>query len=280
MKARLVRWMDVAAGRVRDAIERRELSRWANAPFGATPKEQPEAYRRLWDEARAKKYPDVDAFEQACGAAIDSEWLDRLALTTQVTIKASDICYQHGRVLYAAVTRYVRTQGGRQLNVLETGTARGFSSVCLARAMQDSGATGKILTFDVLPHDVPMLWNCLLDVDGPRTRAQLLADWSDLVDTFIVFERGDTRRTLAGLAAPRVHIAFLDAVHEYEYVMAEYAAVRGRQRPGDLLLFDDYTPSRYPGVVAAADEICRVDGYRTTIVRAHEHRGYLVAEKQ
>ena len=224
--------------------------------------------------------PAVDAFEKTCGVAIEREWLDRLALLTEVVVKRSPVSYQHGRVLYAALRRYAGERASQHLNIVETGTARGFSALCLARALSDAGGSGKILTFDVLPHDSRIYWNCIRDTEGRSTRRELLADYSDLMERYIVFHRGDARRELQKVAFPRVHFAFLDSVHTYDQVRAEFAAIRGRQRAGDMLVFDDYTPARYVGVVKAADEICRVDGYRPLLVRVDEGRGYLIADKQ
>ena len=36
--------------------------------------------------------------------------------------------------------------------ILETGTARGFSAICMAKALEDNNKDGLILTYDVLPH--------------------------------------------------------------------------------------------------------------------------------
>src|SRR5439155_2072863 len=101
---------------------------------------------------------------------------------------------------------------------------------------------GKILSVDVLPHDVQILWNCIRDVDGPRTRADLLGDYRELLEPYVLFQRGDSKHQLPRMRLPRIHMAFLDTVHTYQHVMAEFASIRGRQTAGDLLFFDDYTP--------------------------------------
>ena len=152
--------------------------------------------------------------------------------------------------------------------------------MCLARALSDADASGKVITFDVLPHDVGILWNCVRDADGPCSRAELLADYADLVERYVVFVRGDTRRELARTCFPRVHAAFLDSVHTYAHVMAEFDCIRAGQKAGDILFFDDYTAAAYPGVVKAADEICATAGYAKTVVEAHAGRRYLIAVKE
>ena len=272
--------VDHGLDRLRAGLERRADRRYAVAPFCDAPLAPPAEYERVWGEAKARAYPAVDAYEAASGAAIDPAWFHRLALLTQVTIKRSEICYQHGRLLYAALAHYARTLVRDNLTIVETGTARGFSALCLAKALADTGATGKIVTFDVLPHDVRILWNCVRDADGPRTRAELLSDYAALVEPHVIFHRGDTGREMTKTSFTRVHFAFLDSVHTYDHVMAEFASIRGRQTAGDMLLFDDYTADSYPGVVRAADEICETGGYSRTVIAANPQRGYLIAEKQ
>lgn len=68
-------------------------------------------------------------------------------------------------------------------------------------------------------------------------------------------------------------------VHTDEHVMAEFFSIRDQQRTGDVLFFDDYTPDLFPGVVAAADRICREHGYAGVAIEAEPRRRYLVARK-
>ena len=253
--------------------------KYGYAPLCETPLAQPSEYYRLWHEAKSRTYPSVDRYEQDCEAAIEPDWFHQLALLTQVVIKRSELCYQHGRLLYSTLVRYIRTQGRDHLTVVDTGTARGFSALCLAKALHDMGATGKVVTFDVLPHNVKIFWNCVRDADGPRTRESLLKDYSGLIKRYLIFQRGDTYQELAKMSFPRVNFAFLDSVHSYDHVMAEFSSIRDLQKTGDIILFDDYTLGVYPGVVRAADEICLTHGYLKNVVTANTQRRYLVAEK-
>ena len=38
---------------------------------------------------------------------LNKDWLDNLALKTQVVIKNSEINYQHGRILYSELSEYI-----------------------------------------------------------------------------------------------------------------------------------------------------------------------------
>src|SRR3546814_8403033 len=83
----------------------------------------------------------------------------------------------------------------------------------MARALQDAGAGGYVVTVDQLPHDRPMLWNCIDDHEGPRTRAQLLSDYPELLSR-IVFLRGRSDEVIKTLDLSRINFAFLDATHK------------------------------------------------------------------
>jgi predicted O-methyltransferase YrrM len=240
-----------------------------------------EAYQVLASEVSANSYPEIDRFEQSTGYAIEQTWLHDLALHTQVVVKKSPLCYAHGRLLYSALSRYLATiPKSEGITILETGTARGFSSLCMARALEDSDRIGKVITCDVLPHRTAMYWNCIDDWERKKTREELLRPWGSLADKYIFFMQGDTQVILPRLNMGRVHFAFLDGAHSKADVLFEFGQVTGYQKAGDVIVFDDYTPSQFPGVVAAIEEVCDKYGYDCEKTFAHSGRGYAVAIKQ
>jgi hypothetical protein len=91
---------------LRSRLERLINTRWYDFPFGRQPHASQEEYLQRAAEARQQRYPEIEAYEQQTGFALDAdqdaEWLHELALHTQVVIKKSPLCYAHGRVLYSA----------------------------------------------------------------------------------------------------------------------------------------------------------------------------------
>jgi predicted O-methyltransferase YrrM len=245
--------------------------RWNNHPFGTAPRGSPSDYLDLFEDTRKKSFPDIDAIEQSTRFAVDTTWLDRLALHTQIVKKNSELTYAHGRLLYSLMRR--RIQNEKHVVALETGTARGFSALCMAKAMQDSGVDGFILSLDVLPHHRRIVWNCIDDTEKLKTRAELLEPWSDLLK-HIVFVQGDTRSTLPRIGLQRIQFAFLDAQHIERSVLQEYDCIKAVQQTGDMIIFDDVTPKTFPGVVAAVDQIDAKGEYSVTRLPISDQRGY------
>ena len=68
----------------------------------------------------------------------DREFVDELALATQVVPKDEQLDWSHGYLLHAALGSYLRrTPSDRPVTIFETGTARGFSAICMAQALRD-----------------------------------------------------------------------------------------------------------------------------------------------
>ena len=218
----------------------------------------PRIYKELWEKAKSKVYKEIDDYELSTGYAIDKDWYHNLALHTQVVIKGSELCYEHGRVLYSTLRRFLQDRDS--VRIVETGTARGFSALCMAKAIQDSGKTGSIVTHDILPHNTKMYWNCIDDHEGEKSRAELLAPWDTSMITFVT---GNSKTTLK---TQECDFAFLDGAHTYEDVKAEYAKLIGPK----VVVFDDYTPSQFPGICRAVDEI------KLHKIYLRSNRGYVI----
>jgi len=254
--------------------------RWYSSPLAKTIKASKDEYLKIWENAKSKKYKIIDNFEEETGFKIDESWYHNLALHTQVVIKKSDIVYVHGRLLYASLRKYLSETSEKNINIIETGTARGFSSLCMAKALRETDICAKILTFDVLPHNHKMFWNCIDDHEGKKTRAELLNNYKDLTEKYIWFHQGNTKVEMPKLQIDRVHFAFLDSAHDYYYLISEFNNLKNKQQIGDVIFFDDYTPKMFPGVVKAIDEICEKYNYSKQIIKVSDARAYVIAKKQ
>ena len=266
-------------------IDQMAYLKYFNQPLTSLPISSFQNYKNLSQIAEKNTYSidSIDILENDNGFLVDKDWLNTLAFNTQIVVKKSELNYGHGRVLYSVLRNYLSTlkQGNKSINIIETGTALGFSSVCMAKALSDSGFEGLICTIDVIPHFKKMFWNCAADhVKGEQTRDDLLSDWADLVERYIIFIQGYTKHILPKIALSRINFAFLDGAHIYEDVLYEFNIISERQKKGDVVVFDDYNEKKFPGVVNAVKKIARSKKYDILIVpNKNTLRDYVIAKK-
>ena len=248
--------------------------------FGKRPIASKDKYLKLFMKTIKTKNIYLDNIEEKNGFSVNTEWFNELSLVTQTCIKKSDLNFNHGRLLYSYLSKYISEfiETKSDLTILETGTARGFSSICMSKAIIDRKTRGKIITIDCLPHNKKMFWNCISDAEGKKTRQELLYKWQ-LELSNIIFIQGWTIETLKRLGINRVHFAFLDAQHTKDSVLKEFSFIEKRQLKGDMIFFDDVTPNLFDGVCEAVKEIKKNYSYEVEILEFDKNRGYAIAKK-
>ena len=209
--------------------------------------------------------------------------IDKIALPTQIGIKKSKMLFLHGYLLYIALDKYLKDNPDIEfINILETGTAKGFSSLCMAKALYDNKRNGKIYTIDILPNNIKMYWNSIKDFEGKKSRPELLDDFKHLLK-YITFVTGNTLDILKNIDK-RIHFAFLDARHDYKHLNFELQWTNSHQKTNDVIICDDYTiynngSYQYPGIIKAIDKFT---GYNKKIFYGNDgtkKRGYVFMKK-
>ena len=236
-----------------------------------------EKYLEIFNKIKNKTYSNIDTYEKSKEFNLNKDWLDNLALKTQVVIKNSEINYQHGRILYSELSEYI-SQKNYFFNIIETGTARGFSSICMAKALLDRKKDGKIFTVDILPHNKKIIWNCIEDFNGKSTRIELLNNWNKLFK-YIEFKQGRSEKILKKIELDRIHFAFLDGAHNKKTVKYEFEWVAKRQLKNDIIVFDDYMMSQFNEIVQLVNEIEKKKLYFVKKIHSDPKRAYAIAYK-
>ena len=250
-----------------------------NNPFGLKKLGSKDEYLKLFYQIKDKKYDLIDKIEKQNNFSLNKDWLDNLALQTQIVKKDSQLNYQHGRVVYSYLRKYLLSKDKQEkINIFETGTARGFSSICMAKALIDSGHRGTVNTIDIIPNKKKIYWNCISDADGKKTRLELLNSWRKELQ-YINFIEGTTSRQMRKLKFEKIDFAFLDAQHDKESVIEEYNFVKRHQTRGDIIIFDDVS-KKFNEIMEAIDLIKKENYYNISILEfSDEKRGYAIAEK-
>lgn len=193
----------------------------------AKTKRSPEEVKRTFDYDR-RLLPHELLAEREAGVTALEDAIPKTGLT--VGYPAWNLLYYS---LRCAVTRPAPV-------VVETGTNQGYSTIVLAQALEELGATSKVVTCDVDPE--------MTELARANVEAAGLAHRVD-------FRVGDSLEILAEVVSSvdRVDFAFLDGDHSAEHVFREFQALYPKVRPpGSTVYFDNTTSG---GVAEALDRI-------------------------
>ncbi len=213
-----------------------------------------EAYEAAFQTARLLEYPEVDAFEQRMGYAIERQRLENAARVLACPLKTHPPHWQHGRVIYAATRKYLESVSG-PLTMLDIGTAKGFSALMLQLACDDQYRNAvHVVSVDVVDPASRELRNTVAELDGPLTLKDIIGPW--MLDTSFLKSTGiEYLRT----HAEHIHVAFVDGKHDGHVVRQEGVLLSERQRTGDLAMFDDCQMPAVSQSVVSLEEFYRFE---------------------
>jgi predicted O-methyltransferase YrrM len=230
-----------------------------------------EDYGRAFARECEHAYPLVDALEQTiCGYAVARATLLAAARVLACPVKAHDPNWQHGRVLYAVARQYLAPLKRRVL-MLDIGTAKGFSALCLQWALNDSAVQGTVVSVDVIDPCSRVSRNTVAEVEGLKTLREILAPWPE--SDVIHFEHCTGLDWLSRYAG-RVDFAFVDGKHAADVVWKEGTFLADRQQTGDVVVFDDVHLPLIRSAVAS------LSAYRVEWVTILPQRAYAIARRK
>lgn len=228
-------------------------------------------YRAVFNAELERDYPMIDALEKDAGYALGNERYLTAAWYLACPLKVNPPNWQHGRVLYALTRKYLADCTG-PVELLDIGTAKGYSALCLLWALQDSGVHGRVTSVDVLDPLGEERRNTVAECDGPKTLAEILAPWPET--KAIDFLQSTGRKWLTENPR-RINVAFVDGKHSYDAVSWEGALLAERQQAGDLVIFDDVQLSDVSMAVMG------LSSYTVTYVDViPKHRAYAIARRK
>ena len=79
-----------------------------NDIFGKKPLKTKQHYLDLHKKALKNQNPKVAKYENQLGFSLDNEWFNDVSLVTQTCIKNSPLNFNHGKILYTLVSKYIQ----------------------------------------------------------------------------------------------------------------------------------------------------------------------------
>lgn len=229
-----------------------------------------DAYQEAFEAERKVRYPIITLFEGNWGYKIDKKRLEAAARVLACPVKVNPPNWQHGRIIYTMLCKYLRSYVGERPLLIDIGTAKGFSALMMKWASDDAGVKCTIRSTDVIDPEARVPRNTVADCDGPKTLYEILEPWPESKDIEF-FQLGGA--TMMSQNSDRINFAFVDGKHKYDSVKVESGILRIRQKKGDMILFDDV---HIPGVAQAVEEL---RDYQKDFIAVNAHRRYCIAER-
>ena len=237
-------------------------------------------YLKIFKEAKLNRNLEIKKLEKEFGFSIKKRWLDKLAFKTQIVKKKSKIDYQHGRLIYSILRKKLKNfNKNKKFRILEVGTARGFSSVVMSKAINDSKKKGNIFTIDIIPNRKKIYWNTIDDLKGPQTRENLLKNYKKYTK-IIKFLTGSSLDIIKKIKFKRLNFVFLDGNHDFYNVKNEYDLVKNLQKKSDILFLDDVTAGSFDGIIDLLKIIKKENKYMIKEITSNPIRGYAILTKK
>ena len=166
------------------------------------------------------------------------------------------INYERGILLYSLIAKY------KPKNVLEIGTAEGYSTLCMAWAMVDHDINGKIFTIDPKPFDTPIEREITWEKNPEHNTVSLSTkelwnkfadkEWIKKIEVLTGFSGEILQKKTKEL--PKMDMGFIDGHHAYEAVIHDFYAFLQIASENFYLLFDDYNPNENSDVTKVINE--------------------------
>jgi hypothetical protein len=168
----------------------------------------------------------------------DKEFLKLSELTPMYSdnVEAHRINYERGILLYALIAKY------KPQNVLEIGTAKGYSTLCMAWAMHDYDIPGTIYAIDpALDTKFEIKINDEIDIlTTPQLWKKIApSEWISKIKPMV----GYSGEIMHKHKFPQIDFAYIDGHHVYKAVEHDFYAFLKISSEDFRILFDDYALS-------------------------------------
>ena len=190
------------------------------------------------------------------------------------------INYERGILLYSLIAKY------KPKNVLEIGTAEGYSTLCMAWAMVDHDINGKIFTIDPKPFDTPIEREITWEKNPEHNTVSLSTkelwnkfadkEWIKKIEVLTGFSGEILQKKTKEL--PKMDMGFIDGHHTYEAVIHDFYAFLQTASENFYLLFDDYNPNENRDVTKVINEEV-VPNFDVTLIKTNAKQQFKEANE-
>ena len=197
-------------------------------------------------------------------------WLKDIILKTAITLPASKLSsnFNYGIILYNYLLNILQNLNDKNkvFNILEIGTARGFSALLMSDAINQTNTKAKILSIDVIDHNKDFFQNTYIS-NSKVSRKKIFEtlDKKDELTKNIICLKGDTYSDLSKIIFNKIDFMFIDGEHNQKFLERELEYGDKYLDLNGVIVVDDYSESIFPEVVKTVQTFKEQNKYDLTL---------------
>ena len=176
----------------------------------------------------SKEYNNSDA---------DLNFIKSLGFKSQLVNKKSPVDFSHGPLLFHIINAHPK----KYLRIMEIGTAKGFSALCMSKALSNKKKEGIIISNDIIHNQSKRHWNDTEDLNGKVSRDSFIRDNYNDLRSKIMFLSCTSFNLPHIVDLPEIDIWFFDGVHQPKTIYIEFKIALTSCHEDTIFIFDDCT---------------------------------------
>lgn len=210
---------------------------------------------------------------------IKEDKFKKMAIFTGIDLPAKNdgSNFNHGIILYKILDEFIKKKNNN-FEIIEVGTARGYTSLCMSQAINDNNDNSKILSLDVIPNNKKFFQRTYLG-NEKVSRSKILENFSNKLLENIIFLQSDTFSDLDKIVFHNLKFAFIDGEHNYKYLIKELNFCKNNMSDNGLIVVDDFNTSDFSEVVECVKKFSNENNYNLKIINYGDKSNFAVINK-
>ncbi len=210
---------------------------------------------------------------------IEKEKFKNIAITSSIDLPASNdrSNFNHGIILHNLLDNFIKNNN-RNFEILEIGTSRGYTSLCMSQALLDNKDSSKIISLDVIHNNKKFFQKTYLG-NKKVSRLEILENISFELLKNINFIQADSYTDLKKIIFHNLRFAYIDGEHTFKYLIKELKYCNESLLKGGMIVVDDYNEKDFSDVVKCVHFFSDKYNYNLEIIKYGYDSNFAVLNK-
>ena len=186
--------------------------------------------------------------------------------------------FNHGIILCKLLDDYIKNNN-KNFEILEVGSARGYTSLCMSQAIINNQDKSKIFSLDVIGNNNKFFQKTYIG-NKKVSRSDILKNFSHELLKNIIFIQADTYSDLEKITFHNLKFAFIDGEHNFKYLSKELEFCNKFLLKDGLIIVDDYNEREFHEVIKCVNFFAKNCNYDLKIIKYGKNSNFAVLKRK